>query len=83
MSKTGGLAPVIGIDEQKCINCYACVTACPVKYRDDYTETLSLTGRPRYDINFLAAMPADIVRAIEENDEEILSRLASMESGQH
>jgi len=26
------LAPVIKIDEEKCINCYACITACPVKY---------------------------------------------------
>jgi ferredoxin len=25
------LAPVIKIDEDKCINCYACITACPVK----------------------------------------------------
>ena len=26
------LEPVIGIDEDKCINCYACISACPVKY---------------------------------------------------
>ena len=26
------LAPVIKIDEEKCINCYACIAACPVKY---------------------------------------------------
>jgi len=26
------LAPVIDIDLEKCINCYACITACPVKY---------------------------------------------------
>ena len=26
------LTPVIRIDEDKCINCYACITACPVKY---------------------------------------------------
>ena len=26
------LAPVIEIDEEKCINCYACITACPVKF---------------------------------------------------
>jgi iron only hydrogenase large subunit-like protein/ABC-type transporter Mla subunit MlaD len=26
------LTPVIRIDEEKCINCYACITACPVKY---------------------------------------------------
>ena len=28
----GKLTPVIEIDEKKCINCYACITACPVKY---------------------------------------------------
>jgi len=32
MGNTGSLAPVIRIDEEKCINCYACITACPVKY---------------------------------------------------
>jgi len=26
------LVPVIRIDEDKCINCYACITACPVKH---------------------------------------------------
>lgn len=26
------LVPVIKIDEQKCINCHACITICPVKY---------------------------------------------------
>ena len=26
------LAPVIHIDEKKCVNCHACVTACPVKF---------------------------------------------------
>jgi iron only hydrogenase large subunit-like protein/polyhydroxyalkanoate synthesis regulator phasin len=26
------LTPVIKIDEEKCINCYACITGCPVKY---------------------------------------------------
>jgi len=26
------LAPVIRIDEEKCVNCYACITGCPVKY---------------------------------------------------
>ncbi|MDR0290916.1 MAG: methyl-accepting chemotaxis protein, partial [Treponema sp.] len=30
--QTTSLAPVIKIDENKCINCYACITACPVKY---------------------------------------------------
>jgi iron only hydrogenase large subunit-like protein/ABC-type transporter Mla subunit MlaD len=32
MGNTGNLAPVIRIDEEKCINCYACITACPAKY---------------------------------------------------
>jgi iron only hydrogenase large subunit-like protein/ABC-type transporter Mla subunit MlaD len=32
MKNDGKLAPVIGIDEEKCLNCYACITACPVKY---------------------------------------------------
>jgi len=40
---------------------------------------LSLTDKLRYDINFLAAMSADIVRAIEENDKEIIARLIAME----
>ena len=31
MAKTT-LAPLIQIDEEKCINCYACITGCPVKY---------------------------------------------------
>jgi len=26
------LTPVIRIDEEKCINCYACIAGCPVKY---------------------------------------------------
>jgi HD-GYP domain-containing protein (c-di-GMP phosphodiesterase class II)/ferredoxin len=26
------LTPVIRIDEEKCINCYACIVGCPVKY---------------------------------------------------
>jgi iron only hydrogenase large subunit-like protein len=26
------LKPVIRIDEEKCVNCYACITGCPVKY---------------------------------------------------
>ena len=29
---SNSLAPVIQIDENKCINCHACITACPVKY---------------------------------------------------
>ncbi|MCL2007042.1 MAG: methyl-accepting chemotaxis protein [Treponema sp.] len=47
--------------------------------KGDYSEMLSLTDKLRYDINFLAAMSADIVRAIEENDQEIISRLVAME----
>jgi iron only hydrogenase large subunit-like protein/ABC-type transporter Mla subunit MlaD len=31
MGKTP-LTPVIRIDEEKCVNCYACITGCPVKY---------------------------------------------------
>jgi len=31
MAKTP-LTPVIQIDEEKCINCYACIVICPVKY---------------------------------------------------
>jgi len=31
MGKTE-LTPVIRIDEEKCINCYACIVICPVKY---------------------------------------------------
>ncbi|MBN1182588.1 MAG: 4Fe-4S binding protein [Bacteroidales bacterium] len=29
------LSPVINIDEQKCVNCHACITACPVKFCND------------------------------------------------
>jgi iron only hydrogenase large subunit-like protein/ABC-type transporter Mla subunit MlaD len=37
------LTPVIRIDEEKCINCYACITACPVKYcMDGSGETLTI-----------------------------------------
>jgi uncharacterized coiled-coil DUF342 family protein len=48
----------------------------------DYGEMLSLTDRLRYDINYLAAMSADIVRAIEENDQEIIARLTALEERQ-
>lgn len=27
--------PLIEIDEEKCVNCHACITACPVKYCND------------------------------------------------
>ncbi len=30
--KTSSLAPVIKVDEEKCVNCFACIEACPVKY---------------------------------------------------
>jgi iron only hydrogenase large subunit-like protein/uncharacterized protein YukE len=43
----------------------------------DSAEMISLTDRLRYDINFLSAMSADIVRAIEENDQEIMNKLLS------
>jgi iron only hydrogenase large subunit-like protein len=29
------LTPVIGIDEEKCVNCHACISACPVKMCND------------------------------------------------
>jgi iron only hydrogenase large subunit-like protein len=32
MSGKVKLTPVIRIDEEKCVNCYACITGCPVKY---------------------------------------------------
>jgi methyl-accepting chemotaxis protein len=47
--------------------------------KTDYTEMLSLSDKLRYDINFLAAMSADIVRAIEKGDQEIISKLIAME----
>ena len=31
MGITANLTPVVGINEDKCNNCYACITACPVK----------------------------------------------------
>ncbi|MDR0497440.1 MAG: methyl-accepting chemotaxis protein [Treponema sp.] len=48
--------------------------------KTDYVEMLSLTDKLRYDINFLSAMSADIVRAIEEDDQEIIARLISMDN---
>jgi uncharacterized coiled-coil DUF342 family protein len=47
--------------------------------KTDYSEMLSLTDKLRYDINYLAAMSADIVRAIEEDDQEIMARLTAMQ----
>jgi iron only hydrogenase large subunit-like protein/archaellum component FlaC len=31
------LTPVVNVDDAKCVNCYACVAACPVKYCMDGT----------------------------------------------
>jgi methyl-accepting chemotaxis protein len=44
--------------------------------RIDYAELLKLTDKIRYDINFLAAMSADIVRAIENNDRDLIKKLS-------
>jgi iron only hydrogenase large subunit-like protein len=43
--------------------------------RTDYASMLSLTDKLRYDINMLAAMSADIVRAIQNNDRELINKL--------
>ena len=48
--------------------------------KTDYAKMLALTDRLRYDINFLAAMSADIVRAIEENDHDIIAKLIKMDT---
>lgn len=32
MENTIALTQVVGIDDAKCVNCYACIAACPVKY---------------------------------------------------
>jgi iron only hydrogenase large subunit-like protein/uncharacterized protein YukE len=45
--------------------------------KTDYSQMLTLTDKIRYDINFLAAMSADIVRAIMDNDSELISKLNS------
>ena len=50
--------------------------------KSDYTEILSLIDKLRYDINFLAAMSADIVKAIEEGDQEIITRLIALEDAE-
>jgi len=34
------LTPVVRIDEEKCINCYACIVICPVKYCMDGSEDI-------------------------------------------
>jgi methyl-accepting chemotaxis protein/NAD-dependent dihydropyrimidine dehydrogenase PreA subunit len=46
--------------------------------RTDYVSVLALTDKLRYDINMLAAMSADIVRAIQNNDRELINKLVSM-----
>jgi methyl-accepting chemotaxis protein len=48
--------------------------------KTDYVEMLTLTDKIRYDINFLAAMSADIGHAIEDKDKEIISRLIALEN---
>jgi iron only hydrogenase large subunit-like protein len=35
MAKIAELAKVISVDKEKCVNCHACITACPVKYCND------------------------------------------------
>jgi iron only hydrogenase large subunit-like protein/uncharacterized coiled-coil DUF342 family protein len=47
--------------------------------KTDYVEMLTLTDKIRYDINFLAAMSADIAHAIEDKDKEIIARLIALE----
>jgi iron only hydrogenase large subunit-like protein/uncharacterized protein YoxC len=37
------LPPVISVDDAKCVNCHACISACPVKYCNDGSgETIKL-----------------------------------------
>jgi hypothetical protein len=45
--------------------------------KTDYSSMLSLTDKLRYDINMLAAMSADIVRAIENKDHDLIAKLVS------
>jgi iron only hydrogenase large subunit-like protein/uncharacterized coiled-coil DUF342 family protein len=35
--KTNELAAVVMVDEEKCVNCHACIAACPVKYCNNGT----------------------------------------------
>jgi len=37
MAKTQ-LTPVVRVDEEKCVNCYACISECPVKYCMDASK---------------------------------------------
>jgi len=43
--------------------------------KTDYAQMLSLTDKIRYDINFLSAMSADITKAVDDNDNLVLSML--------
>jgi len=45
--------------------------------KTDYDKMLQLTDKLRYDINFLSAMSADIVKAIENNDQELIQKLTN------
>ena len=45
----------------------------------EYTSMLSLTDKLRYDINMLALMSADTVKAIESNDHELIAELIERE----
>jgi methyl-accepting chemotaxis protein/iron only hydrogenase large subunit-like protein len=47
--------------------------------KTDYEQMQSMTDKLRYDINFLAAMSADIIRAIEQNDNTIISNMINTE----
>ncbi len=44
-----------------------------------YNTLLSMTDKLRYNINILAAMSADIVKAIEENDQDLINKLIANE----
>jgi len=35
MNAYHGLCAIIGVDKEKCVNCHACISACPVKYCND------------------------------------------------
>ena len=45
--------------------------------KTDYTKMMQMTDKLRYDINFLAAMSADIVKAIENNDQALMQKLTN------
>jgi iron only hydrogenase large subunit-like protein/ABC-type transporter Mla subunit MlaD len=65
---TTPLTPVIRIDEEKCINCYACITACPVKYCMDGSGE-KLTINPDLCIgcgNCITSCPHDARRLIDD-----------------